>query len=49
MALVGTFNDPDQDACREWVRERADVLEGLDLPIFIVRAIREKPCSEFAS
>jgi hypothetical protein len=36
------IDDLDQDGCRVWVDDRRTQLEGLDLPILVVREIREK-------
>lgn len=34
-------DDLNQDECREWIIERLDVLDGMDLPSVIVRELRE--------
>lgn len=40
------IDDLDQDGCRTWVKERLEQLEGMELPILVVREIREKLAPE---
>jgi len=35
-------DDLDQEECRAWVAERADQLDGMDIPAIIIRELRER-------
>jgi len=43
---VIAMDDLDQEACRGWMRQKADTLESAGVPLIIVRELRERLLGE---